>query len=180
MSLLKIRVYGDPVLRGQTDDVTTFGQPLEELAREMIETMIHEDGIGLAAPQVGIPERFLVMGIPGEKEDDPRRIFALANPEVIEESDEKVVMEEGCLSLPGINEEVERPVRVVVEYQDLEGNPQTLTAEGLIARVLQHEMDHLDGVLIVDHLPALKRSMLRGRLKELEKESREMANSMRA
>ncbi|MFH0881677.1 MAG: peptide deformylase [bacterium] len=180
MSLLKIRVYGDPVLRLQADEVTTFGKPLEDLARDMVETMIREDGIGLAAPQVGILERFLVIGIPGEKEDDPRRIFVFANPETVEESDEKVVMEEGCLSLPGINEEVERPVRVVVQYQDLDGNELTLEADGLLARVVQHEIDHLDGVLIVDHIPALKRSMLRARLKELEKESSEMANSKRA
>lgn len=180
MSLLKIRVYGDPVLRDAAEDVSDFGESLETLARDMVQTMIKEDGIGLAAPQVGISERFLVMGIPGEKESDPRSIYALANPRIVEESEETVVMEEGCLSLPGINEDVIRPERVVVEYQDLQGNPQRLEADGMLARVVQHEMDHLDGVLIVDHITSLKRSMLRGRLKELEKESREMADDKRA
>ncbi len=180
MSLLKVRVYGDPVLRESADPVTEFDGRLEELTRSMIETMIREDGIGLAAPQVGVLERLLVIGIPGEKEDDPRRIFTFVNPEIVEESDEQVVMEEGCLSLPGINEEVERPVRVVVEYQDIEGTPQRLQADGILSRVVQHEIDHLDGVLIVDRITALKRSMLRGRLKELEKESRDVATSKRA
>lgn len=173
MPKYRVRLYGDPVLRQIGEPVTDFGPELEELARDMVEVMIDDDGIGLAAQQIGLPLQFLVIGLPALDEDEPRRIIAMANAEILEEGDETVVMEEGCLSLPGINEEVERPEKLKVKFQDLKGEEKILELDGTVARVFQHEYDHTVGVLFIDHISPLKRSLLRGRLKELEKESRQ-------
>lgn len=176
MPKYKVRIYGDPVLREVGDPITDFGPELEQLARDMVEVMIDDDGIGLAAQQIGLKKQFLVIGLPGENEDDPRRILAMANSEILEESEDEVTMEEGCLSLPDINEEVDRPERVKVRFQDLQGEEKTIELDGMLARVFQHEYDHTIGVLFIDHITPLKRSMLRGKLKELEKESRQASS----
>jgi peptide deformylase len=175
MSKYRIRLYGDPILRRRAEEITEFGPELEQLARDMVEVMIDDDGIGLAAPQIGLSKRFLVIGLPAKEEDEPRRILAMANPVILEESENVVTMEEGCLSLPGLAEEVDRPDRITIKYQDLKGEEQSITTGGLLARVIQHEYDHLDGVLFIDHISPLQRSMIRGKLKDLEKESREAA-----
>ncbi|HEB85064.1 MAG TPA: peptide deformylase [Bacteroidetes bacterium] len=175
MAKMPIRVYGDPLLRRHSKEVTEFDESLEALAVDMVETMLAADGIGLAAPQVGVSRCFIVIGIPVEEDDgDARKILVLVNPEILEVNEETVVMEEGCLSLPGITEEIERPTDVRVRYQNLKGETLEIEVGGLLARVIQHEKDHLDGVLFIDHLPPLKRTLLRGKLKKLREEHEDL------
>lgn len=172
MSQMKIRIYGDPVLRDVAEPVTEFGPELEKLAADMLETMEKGDGIGLAAPQVGLGIRFIVIGLPEEVDGERKmRILTMANPVIVTESEEVATCEEGCLSLPEINVQVERPESITVEYQDLQGNKQVVDADDMLAVVIQHEMDHLDGVLITDYLPALQRTLMRGKLKRLAEQA---------
>ena len=138
-----IRVIGDPVLREHAREVTEFDRGLRKLAKRMIRTMKDAPGVGLAAPQVGVLQRLLVYDV----DDDPR---VLANPVLDEFSDETEEADEGCLSVPGVTMPVERPVSVRVRGLDEYGEPVDFRAEGFEARVIQHENDHLDGVLIVD------------------------------
>ena len=175
MSLRSIRIYGDPVLRKVADPVEDFGPELKQLADDMLETMLENDGVGLAAPQVGVSKRYVVIGIPIDDDDDQRklRVFNMVNPEIVDEGVECDLLEEGCLSLPEITVNVERPTRIVVEYQNLNGETVELEAEGMLAKVIQHEIDHLDGVLITDYLPPLKRTMMRNRLKKLSEQAKE-------
>jgi peptide deformylase len=139
----EIRVIGDPVLREHAADVGVFDRGLRKLTRRMIRIMHDAPGIGLAAPQVGVLQRLLVYDV----DDDPR---VLANPVLDEYSDEVEEVDEGCLSVPGVTIPVTRPVSLRVRAQDASGEPLELRAEGLEARVIQHEYDHLEGVLIVD------------------------------
>ncbi len=157
----------DPRLKVKTRPV---GEKERETVRTavscMLATMYAASGIGLAAPQVGLDLRFAVIDL--QPEDKPAPI-TLINPRVAQASREEVTREEGCLSLPGHYAEVTRPEKVVVAYEDIDGNPQTIEAEGLLATCLQHEIDHLDGILFVDHLSALKRNMI---LRKMVKEKR--------
>jgi peptide deformylase len=139
----EIRVIGDPVLREHAHEVTEFDRGLRKLAKRMIRTMHDAPGVGLAAPQVGVLQRLLVYDV----DDDPR---VLVNPVLDEFSEETEQSDEGCLSVPGVTMPVERPVGVRVRGQDEYGEPVDFRAEGFEARVIQHENDHLDGVLIVD------------------------------
>ena len=127
------------------------------LADDMLESMYAADGIGLAAIQIGFPRRVLVMDLGRKDGKNQPRVFI--NPKILWTSEEKAVCQEGCLSVPDIWEEVERPAQIMAEYLDREGHLQALEAEGLLATCLQHEIDHLEGVLFVDHLSRLKRSM---------------------
>ncbi len=171
MAMLDVRIYGDPVLRKVAEPVTEFGPELEKLAADMLETMEKSDGIGLAAPQVGLSIRFLVIGLPEEVDGERHlKVYAMANPEIVGESEELATCEEGCLSLPEINVQVDRPEAVTVEYQDPKGETHVLEADGMLAVVVQHEMDHLDGVLITDYLPPLKKTLMRGKLKKLSEQ----------
>lgn len=160
-----IRIIGDPVLRRRAEDVVEFGPELQELAYQMYETMIDADGIGLAAPQIGLLKRFLVIGIPGE--DDELALSAFANPRILE-SDGRCTMEEGCLSIPEIREDVERPERVRLNWRTVDGEEREQWFEGLEARVLQHEIDHLEGVLFVDRISPARRGTLKSRLARLQ------------
>jgi peptide deformylase len=137
------------------------------LVRRMFATMYQAPGIGLAAPQVGVGLRVAVVDL---QPDDKPAPIALINPEVIAASEEQATREEGCLSLPGQYAEVTRPARVTVRYTDVEGARRQIEAEGLLSACLQHEIDHLDGVLFVDHVSALKRNMI---LRRLAKEQRQ-------
>jgi len=139
----EIRVIGDPVLRERAREVVTFDRALRKLAKRMMQIMHDAPGIGLAAPQVGVVERLVVYDV----DDDPR---ILVNPELSEFSDEREESDEGCLSVPAVAMPVERAIRVRVRGWDVDGAPVDFVAEGLEARVVQHEVDHLDGVLIVD------------------------------
>ena len=174
MSKLTILEFPDPRLRTRAAPVTTFDADLGRLVDDMFETMYAAPGIGLAAIQVGVPKRLLVMDLQepeSDEEDAPPvknpRVFI--NPQILEGSDQLSIYNEGCLSVPDQFAEVERPSTVRVSWLDREGRIHEQTLDGLLATCLQHEMDHLNGVLFIDHLSRLKRDML---LKKLEKARR--------
>jgi peptide deformylase len=153
---MEVLHHPNPVLRGRAHEVDTQAdEELRELVRAMAETMYAENGVGLAAPQVGVDKRVIVFDV-----DD--RLAALCNPVITEFGDETVVDGEGCLSVPGVNVPVERSRRVVCQGLTIEGREITIEAEDLLARVLQHEIDHLDGILILDRAPAeMKKSLIK-------------------
>jgi peptide deformylase len=162
---------GDPVLREEADEVAAYDERLRSLVRDMFETMYAEEGIGLAAPQIGVSTRVIVLDLRREDhEDEP---MALVNPRLTWTSPETAKQTEGCLSIPGLEEIVERPAKVRVEARDPEGDSVVLEADDLLARALQHEIDHLDGVLFLDRVSALKRRMLLKKWKKLEEEKQE-------
>lgn len=146
MAVLRIRTFGDPVLRQKAPQTGTVGELHRTLAQDMLDTMREAPGVGLAGPQVGVLERIFVWEVDGEH-------GAVIDPEIVERSADTVVEEEGCLSLPGLYYPVERAARVVVVGTDETGASVRLEAEDLLARVCQHEIDHLDGVLFIDRLP---------------------------
>lgn len=156
MAVREIRILGDPVLRAPAEPVAEVDDEVRRLIDDMLETMYEADGVGLAAPQVGVGRRIIVVDV--REPDVPP--FGLINPGIVERSEELERGEEGCLSIPGLREIVERPARVVVEGIDRDGTPRRIEAEGLLARCLQHEVDHLDGILFLDRVSALKRQML--------------------
>ncbi len=158
MSVLPVRIYGDPVLRERARDVTSVDGALRQLIADMRETMHAYGGVGLAANQVGVAQRLLVVDVPVE--ENARARHALINP-VVKRRSGSVSGEEGCLSVPGLWEDVTRAERLVVAGLDEEGRAIELDIEGYLARAIQHEMDHLEGVLFVDRLSALKRQFLR-------------------
>ena len=157
----EIRVIGDPVLREPAREVTSFDRGLRKLARRMIRIMHDAPGVGLAAPQVGVLQRLLVYDV----DDDPK---VLVNPQFDEFSEETEEAEEGCLSVPGLTMPVERPVSLRVRAFDGDGEPQEFRAEGFEARVIQHEYDHLEGVLIVDRTSRSARAAAMRALRERE------------
>jgi len=167
MSLIPILVVPDPRLRAKAKPVTPAdSDKVAALSEKMLAAMYAAPGIGLAAPQVGELLRMAVIDL---QRDDVKAPLVLVNPQVVAQSKEVTIREEGCLSLPGQYAEVERPARVKVRYQDLTGAKQEIEAEDLLATCLQHEIDHLDGVLFVDYLSALKRNMI---LRKLAKDQR--------
>lgn len=145
MSVHPVRLFGDPVLRTPTDTVTSFDDRLERAVTDLMDTVRHEDGAGLAAPQIGLSIRVFVYNCGG-------REGHLVNPEWEPIGDEKTHVNEGCLSIPGISEPTERFARVRAHGQDVRGNPVSFEAEGILARAVQHETDHLDGVLFLQRL----------------------------
>lgn len=155
--MLRIRIIGDDVLREDATEVTEFDDDLKRLTDDMLETMHANDGIGLAAPQVGISKRLLVTDI---TEIDPNYgPMVFINPEIID-SEGDVTMEEGCLSIPEIRESVSRPQEITLRYQTLDGEERTEMFDDWMARVLQHEIDHLNGVLFTDYLSPVKQKLL--------------------
>jgi peptide deformylase len=152
-----IRLLGDPILRSRTQPVDRFDDDLASFARDLIDTMYAADGVGLAAPQVGDERRLAVIDV-GDRRDGSE-VLLLVNPRIVERRG-VIPSEEGCLSIPGIVETIERAEEVEVEYQDLTGATQRTAAHELLSRALQHEIDHLDGILFIDHLGALKRRMV--------------------
>ena len=167
--MLKLRYYGDPILRRRAMDVQRFDASLRDLASQMLEAMEREEGVGLAAPQVGLDLRLqvaLAMREPGDETAEP---VVMVNPEILERSHESWVYEEGCLSIPGVRGDVTRPERVRVRYQDLEGAEHTIDAEGMFARILQHEIDHLNGKLIIDRTTLTQRLKMRFAISKLKK-----------
>ena len=157
MALLEILQPPHPTLRARAAPVERIDDELRRLVADMYETMYKAPGIGLAAPQVGVSRRLLIMDVADGEE---RRPMTVINPEILWCSDELGTAEEGCLSLPSFYAEVARPVAVRVRYQGDDGAERELDADGLLARCIQHEIDHLDGVLFVDHLSALRRNMI--------------------
>ena len=167
MAVREILTAPDPRLRQVSKPVERVDDDLRALMDDMLETMYAAPGIGLAAIQVGVPVRVIVMDLAGEEEPPEPRYFV--NPEILDPSEDLSLYQEGCLSVPEFFEEVERPSRCRVKYLDYDGEPKILEAEGLLATCIQHEMDHLEGVLFIDHLSRLKRERI---LKKLKKEQR--------
>ncbi len=167
MAIKEILTAPDPRLREVSKPVAEVDDALRALMDDMLETMYDAPGIGLAAIQIGVPKRVIVMDLAGKDEEPEPRYFV--NPEILDPSEEMSVYEEGCLSVPEFFDEVERPAKCRVKYLDYDGKEQILEAEGLLATCIQHEMDHLEGVLFIDHLSRLKRDRV---LKKLKKEQR--------
>jgi peptide deformylase len=168
MALRPILVAPHPVLKAKAQPVETVDAEVRQMMDDMLETMYDAPGIGLAAPQIGVGSRVIVLDV--AREDEPKAPMAMVNPELIWVSDEDASYEEGCLSVPEHYAEVVRPARIRVKYLDREGAKQELEADGLLATVIQHEMDHLDGILFIDHLSNLKRNMILRKLLKSRKQ----------
>ena len=168
MSVKPLIIIPDPLLRLVSKPVERFDDQLRKFAGDMFDTMYDAPGIGLAAIQVGEPIRMLVIDL--AKGDEEKQPHVFVNPQIVSSSDERGTYEEGCLSIPDYYAEVERPAKIRVEYFDLEGKPQSMDADGLMATCLQHEIDHLNGVLFIDHLSKLKRDMVIKKFRKLARE----------
>jgi peptide deformylase len=171
MARLPIRTHPDDVLRQVAEPVTALTDELRTLVEDMAETMYADDGVGLAAPQVGAPVRLIVCD-PAPAEEQGRDLVVLFNPEIVAREGE-LEWEEGCLSIPGVRGWVARAERITIEARDAELEPVTLEAEGLMAVCLQHEIDHLNGVLFFDHLSPLKRKLLLREYSRLQRQATE-------
>lgn len=158
MTIKPLIILPDPILRQVSRPIETVDGEVKKLADDMLETMYDAPGIGLAAIQIGVARRMLVLDVSKDGEDRTPLVFI--NPEVVASSDARSVYEEGCLSIPDYYAEVERPASITVRHLDREGKEQMTEAEGLLATCLQHEIDHLNGVLFIDHISKLKREMV--------------------
>ena len=171
--ILPMYIFGQPVLRKTAEDIDFESYPnLKELIDNMFETLRKSEGVGLAAPQVGLPIRLFIIDLDVLSEDEPQYkgyLRAFINPEILEESEETVSMSEGCLSIPGINENVKRPAKVLVNYLDENGEEHERWLEGFEARVFQHEYDHLDGKLFVDRLSPFRKQLIKSKLIAMSK-----------
>jgi peptide deformylase len=165
MAVLHIRKYGDPILRQKTKTVEHFDQQLQKNAADMIETMQAASGIGLAANQVGLDVALCVVDLGLVDESAKPRAFV--NPVVLGTKGNSTPHEEGCLSIPEVTDQVDRPERVRLKFQDLDGSPHEQDFEGMIARVLQHEIDHLNGLFFIDRLSPVRRQFHNKKLKEI-------------
>ena len=168
MSIKPLIILPDPVLRQVSKPVERVDGAVRKLADDMLETMYDAPGIGLAAIQVGEPLRMLVIDL--AKEEEPPAPHVFINPEILESAEARSVYEEGCLSIPDYYAEVERPAAVRVKYLDRDGKAREIESEGLMANCLQHEIDHLNGVLFIDHISKLKRDMVVRKFKKLARE----------
>ena len=171
---MEIKIYGAEVLNTRASEVNEITDDLKKTIEEMIIECPKSNGIGLAAPQIGISKRFFVVTLP-ELEDDegnkrPGLTDAFINPEIVKKVG-SVKMEEGCLSVPGIYEIVERSEEIIVRYTDLSGKRKELQANGMLARVILHEYDHLDGILFISRIPQIKKDLLRKRLRNMKKKN---------
>jgi len=167
MATRPILILPDPRLRAVADPIDTVDADIKALAADMLETMYEAPGIGLAAPQIGELKRIVVMDL--AKEDEPKNPIVMINPEILKFSEDTVVSEEGCLSIPELYYDVERPAEVTVRYTDLEGKEQEVEAKDRFAICVQHELDHLDGVLYIDYLSRLKRDRVLKKFQKAEK-----------
>jgi peptide deformylase len=165
--LLRIRLVGDPILKKKAEPVTEITPELKNFIKDLTYTMYETDGVGLAAPQVGVSQRIFVIDTTWAQDDGKKEPFVLINP-VILDSKGELLYEEGCLSVPGIYEKVRRYNSVTVEYMDVKGDIVRLEAEGTRAVVIQHENDHLEGILFIDRLPKLKLWPLKKKIKQFE------------
>jgi len=168
VALLPIYIYDHPILRKKAKVVRQPEEQLAALANDMVETMRNASGIGLAATQVGSLHRLIVIDAAEAQEDKSVSPLILVNPEIVSEEG-SVVMEEGCLSIPDLREDVERPEKIALRFKDLDFKVQEIDTGGLLARVIQHELDHLNGVLFFDRLNVVRRKLLHGRLNKIRK-----------
>ena len=169
MTVLKLHTYPDPILSEKCEKITEVTDETRCLLDDMLETMYEDKGVGLAAPQVGLKKRIIVIDdkVGENGEPGPHPLY-FVNPEIIEKSAETIIFNEGCLSLPGQYAEVERHAKIKVKYLDYNGEEKILEAEDFLAVIIQHETDHLDGILYIDHLSRLKRNII---IKKLQKQS---------
>ncbi|PWC46655.1 peptide deformylase [Azospirillum sp. A26] len=167
MARLPILVAPHPILKRKAQPVAEVDARVVKLMDDMVETMYDAAGIGLAAPQVGVLDRVIVVDV--HEKGEPPNPIRLANPEIVWSSDEKAVCEEGCLSVPEQYADVTRPVRIRVRYLDEKNQPQEIEADGMLATCIQHEIDHLNGVLFVDYLSILKRNILLKKVQKMQK-----------
>jgi peptide deformylase len=170
--ILPIYIYGQPVLRKVTKDISADYPNLKTLLDNMFETMYNAEGVGLAAPQIGLEDRILVVDLAPYAKDDPafkdfKRIFI--NAHIVERDGEEANVEEGCLSVPGIHEKIARKNRIRIQYMDENFTPHDEIYEGTKARVIQHEYDHLEGMLFVDHVSGIRKQMIRSKLNKMLK-----------
>ncbi|MEZ4806931.1 MAG: peptide deformylase [Flavobacteriales bacterium] len=187
--ILPIRAYGDPVLKKMASDIEPGHPGLKELVADMFETMYAANGVGLAAPQIGQSIRLFIVdaspfaedenGEPTEDADLKDLVKVFINPYIVEEEGEEWAFEEGCLSIPNLRESVMRRPRIVLQYQDEDFVEHEEEFEGVAARVIQHEHDHLDGILFVDHLNPLRKRLLQGRLRDISKGRTDVKYKMR-
>lgn len=168
--ILPIRAYGDPVLRKKCKAIDAQYPELSSLVENMLETMDSSNGVGLAAPQIGLPIRLFVIDsthMYDNEKDGIRKVFI--NPQMIDEYDDEWTFEEGCLSIPHIRENVDRNATITLQYQDENFETHEEEFDGMTARVIQHEYDHIEGVLFIDHISALKRRLIKGKLNDIKK-----------
>ena len=169
MALREILIEPNKILREKSLKVEQVDKDLQTLMDDMLETMYAAPGIGLAAIQVGVPKRVIVLDL--AKKDSPKNPMCFVNPEIIEKSKTNSIYEEGCLSVPGQFAEIDRPDKCYIKYLDYHGQPQEIRAEGMLATCIQHEMDHLEGILFIDYLSKLKKTMI---VKKLSKHKKEL------
>ncbi len=169
MTIKTIITEPNEILRQVSKPVLHVGNEERKLMDDMLETMYAAPGIGLAAIQVGVPKRIIVLDVASK--DEPKNPMCFINPEIIEKSETNSTYEEGCLSVPGQFAEIDRPSKCYLKYLDYYGQPKELKAEGMLATCIQHEMDHLEGILFIDYLSKLKRSMI---VKKLSKQKKEL------
>lgn len=178
MAILPIVTYDEDVLRTKTEPVSKDSNQLQELIDDMFDTMYNADGVGLAAPQVGELVRVFVVDADAMVDESDQEApkygpLAMINPEIVERGEHQVEMEEGCLSIPGVTASVKRPDEITVNYLDRDFNKQQLQVDGWLSRVIQHEKDHLDGILFLDHLSMFKRKLLSAKLSQIDKGNKE-------
>ena len=169
MALRQILTEPNKILREKSLSVEKVDEDLQNLMDDMLETMYAAPGIGLAAIQVGVPKRVIVLDI--EQKNNQKNPIYFVNPEIITKSETNSIYEEGCLSVPGQFAEIQRPDKCQIKYLDYNGTPKEIKAEGMLATCIQHEMDHLEGVLFIDYLSKLKKSMI---VKKLSKQKKEL------
>ena len=181
MALMRILIYGDDRLQTQSEPLDERPADLSQIIHDMAETMYAANGVGLAATQVGISKRFFVLDVDQTRDDDhkkkTRRLRVFINPEILWFSDADAPYTEGCLSVPGVEAEVYRSARLRVRYRDENWQEHDEEVDGMLARVIQHEVDHLDGILFVDRLGFLKRQTLAGQLRRLRSNREAIADS---
>lgn len=186
---LPLRYYGDPVLKRRATPISSLDDRLRQLAKDMLDTMYAEHGIGLAAQQVGEPVALCVVDVPPQSDTDSegrllnpglRMPLVMFNPHILHTSDRTEACEEGCLSLPEIRAKIVRPVEITVHWIDFDGHEQNVTLRGLTARCIQHEIDHLEGILITERMSPVLRVALAGRLKRLRCETEQALRSASA
>jgi len=168
MTIRKILIEPDPFLRQKSKKVEKVDDNVRSLLNDMLETMYDAPGIGLAAIQIGVAKRVIVIDL--AKENEKKQPLYFVNPEIITKSEIDLTYEEGCLSVPGQFAEIDRPDKCKVKYLDYDGKEQILNAEGLLATCIQHEIDHLEGILFIDYLSKLKKSMITKKLSKQKKE----------
>jgi len=174
MSLLPVTLFGDKILRKKTSKVTEVDNKTIELIKNMFSTMHNANGIGLAANQVGADKAIFVVDISALEDYEDSKPMAIINPKIVERSEEKIKMEEGCLSIPEIRAEIERPKEIIITYQDVDLKEHTIKAGDVLARVMQHEYDHLQGILFTDYFTPEDKKKIKQQLEDIKNRKKEI------